>query len=296
MYWTGCAQARQSFFPCNYPLVASLGRGVILEEFEVCLKVLRRTPTGGRRGSKSNSLLLIIFFFIKNYFLYIIYIMPYKKNYKKPYKKRYNRNRRNYKLSIKKSPMPTKFTTKLKYSDTFSLTATTTAGTATAYIYSGNGLYDPDITSVLNHQPRGFDELMAIYNNYRVLGCKITLRGCWLDPNVGVVFGAAVFNDSSIKSLLTDYLERSYSVKRICGTNDGSSVITMNYKFCPHKFLGQKYDEDTLSGTASANPSDQAYIHVFLASVKGSAGSEMAGSIEIEYLTQFHEPKFLTQS
>ncbi len=43
------------------------------------------------------------------------------------------------------------------------------------YNYAGNGLYIPDITGGVGLQPRGFDEGMAVYNNYRVLGSKISV-------------------------------------------------------------------------------------------------------------------------
>lgn len=43
------------------------------------------------------------------------------------------------------------------------------------YNYAGNGLYIPDITGGVGLQPRGFDEAMAIYNNYQVLSSKISV-------------------------------------------------------------------------------------------------------------------------
>ncbi len=40
--------------------------------------------------------------------------------------------------------------------------------------FNGNGLFDPDRTGVGN-QPRGFDDAMAFYSSYKVLGSSITV-------------------------------------------------------------------------------------------------------------------------
>ena len=62
---------------------------------------------------------------------------------------------------------------KLLYSDNRVITPT--AAAATAYVYSANGLYDPDITGA-GHQPMSFDQLIGMYEHYTVQSGKITVN------------------------------------------------------------------------------------------------------------------------
>ncbi len=48
------------------------------------------------------------------------------------------------------------------------------AGAMAAHIFSANGLFDPDITGV-GHQPYSFDQWMAVYDHYHVVGAKISV-------------------------------------------------------------------------------------------------------------------------
>lgn len=215
----------------------------------------------------------------------------YRKYRKKPYR---NQRRRNYKIKMMKSPMPTIHTTKLKYTEMLSLTSSAVVGNASVYVYSANGLYDPNITGV-GHQPRGFDEMINLYYHYRVLGAKITFRGTNGDGDFGQIFGISLQGSYITNTNMTDYTEDTNSVSRIVGNNDGSSTITITYKCAPHKFLGLKYDEDSLRGDSTTNPTEQAYFHIFTNSVGGVA-SAVKGEVSIEYLCQFFEPISLTQS
>lgn len=215
-----------------------------------------------------------------------------KRNYrKKPYR---NQRRRNYKLALMKSPMPTVYTTKLKYTQIIQIASNIVAGVASVIVFSANGLYQPNITSS-DHQPRGYDEIQALYSHYRVLGSKITFRCTNGDSNFGAITGISLQASSSANTYITDYTEDSNTVKRMVGNNDGSSVGVMTYKCAPHKFLGLKYDEDNLRGNVSSNPSEQAYYHIFTNNVGGTT-SAVTGEVEIEYLCQFFEPLSLTQS
>ncbi len=62
------------------------------------------------------------------------------------------------------------FDTELAYADYFSINPTT--GAPATYVFSCNGLYDPNITGT-GHQPHGFDQLMQNYKNYQVLSSSI---------------------------------------------------------------------------------------------------------------------------
>lgn len=60
---------------------------------------------------------------------------------------------------------PHKYIT-LKYTETFNFTLA--AGTGTQQLFRLNSIFDPNSTGV-GHQPYGYDQIMALYNRYRVL-------------------------------------------------------------------------------------------------------------------------------
>lgn len=223
------------------------------------------------------------------------YRRPYRKKKKGPPRRRYRRKRYNRGYQVSKSPMPKVFTTNLKYSEIIAITANATAGLAAAHVFSANGIYDPNITGV-GHQPRGFDEIQALFNHNRVLGSKITIRCSWGNADIGCVAGIALMASNSVQTNMSDYTEYMKNVKRVFGTNDGLGAGTLTMKACPHKFLGLKYDEDNLRGSASGNPSEQAYWHIFLGALASAAASDLKVEVDIQYLCQFFEPKVLTES
>lgn len=62
---------------------------------------------------------------------------------------------------------------KLKYNGV--ATMLISAGSISNYIWSGNSVYDPDVSGT-GHQPMGFDQWSAFYNKYTCFGSKITVE------------------------------------------------------------------------------------------------------------------------
>ena len=82
-----------------------------------------------------------------------------------------------------KQPIPWMYTTmpdqmfiKLKYATSYRITAA-----QFHKVFSGNGLYDPDVSGV-GHQPLGFDQWMTLYNRYRVYASRIVVNVVNLQP------------------------------------------------------------------------------------------------------------------
>jgi len=51
------------------------------------------------------------------------------------------------------------------------ITLTSVGGIIQTYLFSANGMYDPNITAT-GHQPYYFDQMTALYNHYTVIGSK----------------------------------------------------------------------------------------------------------------------------
>lgn len=198
------------------------------------------------------------------------------------------------KLAITKSPMPKVFTTKLRYSESFNLNPAS-GHIPGVHIFSCNGIYDPNITGA-GHQPRGFDQIMPMFDHFRVLGAKIRVSFANTDSAAILMCGIATRDAATAETILYDYTEQGTVRTRLCGTNDASPV-SITASVAPYKFLGIPYKNDEMKGSVTANPLEQAYFHVFAA----SPGSTQDPGIvyvhaDIDYLVQFIEPKDLSSS
>lgn len=190
---------------------------------------------------------------------------------------------------------PSRTTRKLRYATTGVLTVSAVA-VASTYVFSANGLFDPDITST-GHQPMGFDQLMLSYEHYHVQSARISINfknRASVPINVLIRIAPDAVAVSDAEQLLeygllnTDTIEaksvngsvkrlyESVSIKRIQGVDDIMDVTD-------------------LSGTAAANPVEQTYFHVCAWDPFGDGGTVAFEAI-IEYEATFTEPRKLTPS
>lgn len=221
--------------------------------------------------------------------------MPPKKFYKKKSYKKKSYKKKSYKnngLILSKSPMPTRFYTKLLYTDTYA--HTTTVGSTSDCIYSCNGLYDPNITQT-GHQPRGFDQIMTMYNHYTVLGAKIKMT-LYTDSSLASMATISVRDDASTLSGLNDCIEYSYGVKKLVSQEKGQTILT--YSVNPNKYLSvlSPIGEDSVKGSVAANPSEQAYFHTTVTAMDEASSTTVYAIVEIEYICVFTEPNQPTAS
>lgn len=185
----------------------------------------------------------------------------------------------------------------LRYVDTVSLGiyGVSPAG----YVFSANGCYDPDITGT-GHQPLGFDQLMVFFNHYTVLRSRIKVT--WFnsannDPATGAI---AVQRSSSVLSSFQRVLECGDAVYAPIGGVMGAGgplaaslkhgVDVANFQSIPNVL-----NDDTLRGTAAANPSAPIFYVLY---VKGLSTSDVAiaADVQIDYDVMFTEPLQPAQS
>jgi len=184
-------------------------------------------------------------------------------------------------------------TKRLRYStNTGGLTAT--AGGLTSYVFSANGLFDPDVTST-GHQPMGFDQMMIAYEHYVVSYAQITAtfkNTSATSPCIGLSVQPASAAITSIDQLV-EYgaLEKdTLEFKGVCG-----SVKTLTARCDLRRINGRRniVDDTDLQGASNANPLEQTYFMVSLWDASGSTGTCTVDVI-IEYTAVFLEPR--TQS
>jgi len=187
---------------------------------------------------------------------------------------------------------------KLLYSDSRLISPSAT--NSTAYVYSANGLYDPDITGA-GHQPMSFDQLIAMYEHYTVQSGKITVD--FVNETVGEsgFVGIGLFPDSSVETGYTKLLENgmlrySYIAK---ATGDSKSHCQLTIPFNIAKINGRQESivgDDLYRGDAASNPTEQTYIHVFAYNNATVNTINVRCNVLIEFDATFTEPRKLVQS
>lgn len=194
--------------------------------------------------------------------------------------------------------MGSTYATKLRYYEQVSMDPG--IGAVAFHSYAANGCYDPNLTGV-GHQPRGFDQLMTMYNHFLVVGSKISVNFVNTDPNIPAVVGIQVSTDPAFSTSLADYMEqgiRNYRV--VCGdTQAGSNTAYLTSKSSPKKEFGvtNLRDNTSLRGSASGNPSELLYYHLFAcAQNEASNPSPVDITVVIDYLVLFGEPNDLAGS
>lgn len=108
-----------------------------------------------------------------------------KKNYRKPTQKKTYEKKPTKTVITRVIGIPDVAVTRLQYNDVISLT-----GTTAQYTFRANSLFDPDFTGT-GHQPTYFDQYIASYERYRVVGCSIAIsvvNRSFTDPAMCVVF------------------------------------------------------------------------------------------------------------
>jgi hypothetical protein len=177
----------------------------------------------------------------------------------------------------------------LKYSDFAQQTATVLS----VYTYRLNSLYDPD-ESGTGAQPYGFDELMALFNYYRVEFANIEVQVC----NTGtapamVALAPSILNTdpTSVNDVASMPLGQSALIPE-----EGDNKHTFRMRVDIRSFLGIKMNiDDNLIGTATSNPTRMLYLHVASEQVD-TAAKKITAVVRIDYGTRFINPKQLTLS
>lgn len=214
-----------------------------------------------------------------------------------PYKRKKTYRRRKRKLALMKCPMPSRYVTKLRYAEQ-GVIINPGIGTVSSYTFRANDLFDPDYTST-GHQPRGFDELIAMYNHFTVLGSRITVDFA-LQPSATYPLDCFIqlAGEPGVSASAIDWHERQ-DVKSVVISQSGKPTGRLSYNFSAKKFFGpsRPVNDSAQKGSSTASPSELAYYH--LGAVAHNAASDPTGlycSVKIDYIVMFHEAKSVGQS
>jgi len=224
---------------------------------------------------------------------------------KRTNRKRTMRKRAPYKKKLRPMysninyPLATAVVKRLKYVERIVINPS--VGSISSYTFCANDLFDTN-RSGIGHQPYGFDQLMALYNHYQVIGSKIRITPT-AQIDEGYVYGLQLNDAITMSSADVETIcEQPYAKRRIVapGTN---KATTMSQTFSLKKFFGANNNVNTLMGNrtfmgqVNTSPAEAAFFIVWCASNTYPVDpSPITFHVEIEYLAKFSEPRDLPQS
>lgn len=212
-----------------------------------------------------------------------------------------------FRRSLPLSGFPLRKAARLRYVDTFSLNPG--SGLKSVYVFRANDCFDPNLTSG-GHQPKGFDQMMAVYNHCTVVGSKITIRAYNQTVNTGVPglvvcklssSGIEIASATNLEDLLEDPRLTGRKLGGAVGYNtsrSGANMIMVSNKFSARKFFGRRFivGDALYRHTSGASPTEQAYFEICHHSLNGNDPDPLTFTVQIDYICVFTEPKPLGQS
>jgi len=214
--------------------------------------------------------------------------MPYSK--KRKYSKRYEApvRRSGAKLvTYGTGPIGRTRKSKMVYGDRYILDDGATQ------VFAANGLYDPDISGI-GHQPRGYDQIIQLYDHYVVTKAKIEVWG----GTIGVpsILSIRMKDSITVQSFdLKDVIEDSNGVYKVTG-QFAQGYLAMEVDVA--KFLGRRdaMSDPHLKGSDVSNPQEGCFFHVSNNTLDPTDGSVNNIIVRITYEATFIEPKLPTSS
>lgn len=175
---------------------------------------------------------------------------------------------------------------------------TSTTGTMANYLFSCNGMYDPDYTGS-GHQPLYFDQMSAIYDHYCVIGSKCTMKVLNNSATNGLIACGLMINDDTavVATGISSMSEQSTASRPRYITYNSSSPVNLTGKWSARKTFGKNPLANTeLQGTSAANPTEQSYFNFYLQCVDSVSTVSVYIEVMIEYIAIWKEIKDIAAS
>lgn len=181
---------------------------------------------------------------------------------------------------------PNSIITKMRYCTSVPLTGT--SGARGLNTFAANGIFDCDITNT-GHQPMYRDTYASIYDQYTVIGSKITVTFLPRTAGICTIVGITGDDDTAISSNVETLMEQNNSVTAGMGP-PGSPVVTLSSTFEPLMAFGVDTKDDGFSATSvGSNPTEVFMFAVWAASASLGDTIVCDAKVEIEYTVKFAE-------
>jgi len=180
------------------------------------------------------------------------------------------------------------------------------AGAIAVKLIRANDLFDPE-HAFGGHQPLGFDQWMAHYDHYTVIGAKITVRfinNSTADRTPGLC-GIMLTDTPRIGAGLTitdlnQLLENRYTTKGVVANVQGSdrNTATATMTFSAKKFFHKSniVGDSLYRGTSTTGPEEDVLFEIWQCGISGANPDIIALLIEVDYIAVLTEPRPLPSS
>lgn len=192
---------------------------------------------------------------------------------------------------IKNAYLSDRVKIKFRYYTQFSTTPTQSYASWSYRAYSGNSLYDPDVT-LTGNQPTGYDQWTAFYASYRVMGSKLTMKYANASNDWTTVFvNAALTSSLSTSTSTFKPEEQPYTITRQVapyGTTGANPVTRISMYMTTQKIFQEHImgDED-YAAPYNASPNNQWYWNIGHATYS-SAAVPSRGFVTLTYYAVLH--------
>lgn len=167
-----------------------------------------------------------------------------------------------------------------------------------AYQFRANSVYDPDY-ALGGHQLMGFDQWAALYNHYRVISSKITVR---FIPDPGYDFlgciGIAVCDNASIPGhvgLVEG--QKNYRWRNITSTTGDTRIWKVSKTYSAKKYFGPRALVQNQYATVATNPTEDVLFTIIgYRRWVGQLATVIICQTKITYYVEFCEPKAILPS
>lgn len=192
-------------------------------------------------------------------------------------------------MSVDHQLLRTRQNVVLRYHETFTINPGL-GGLPGYYVFRANSCYDPNFTGT-GHQPRGFDQIMAMYTYLAVREAQIEI---WFQPTDGAPCILSIAANSDVTSGTPNrdgIMEQATAVFAKAGgiSAAGPGYVSMRVK--PWELAGTKLDENDYKHLSTGNPIITQFFNVHAMPLEISDAGDIACVARITYNCQVTEPK-----
>lgn len=181
-----------------------------------------------------------------------------------------------------------KTTTILRYS-TASNVSFPSAGIPTTVKFRVNGMFDPE-EAIGGHQPRGYDEMTALYKKYRVTRACLEVWATMPNDTEGGLITVRMVNDNTNATTQDSVLEDPECVIKSCQYQSGNCYIKKEVDL--RKYFVDFDNDDYVGICATGNPTKQYFFHVTpLFTGTGGSSGQMRCTYRLTYEAEFFDPQ-----
>lgn len=188
---------------------------------------------------------------------------------------------------------PNTIISKHRYSSVINLVSTT--GALAKHVFASNSMFDPDITGS-GHQPLYFDNYASIYDQYVVIGSKITVMYMPRSSTLHAIGGLIGDDDGTTPTTFDTLCESNNAISTVIAPA-GGGITELEMTFEPQENFGVDAKSDGSAQTAvTTSPTEQWYWTVWHQPADGASTQTCDVKVMIEYTVKYSELKSQVQN